>query len=143
MRPRRPPDPTGESPVGLALPLLAALLAVLPSWLQLWGESQLTVESLDLPAPTIDINKAAWYEWALLEGIGEARARRIVAHRAARGGFSSLDDLRSVPGLPRRWVDRASIHLGLGEEPGAEPGVAAAGSHTGDSAPEGHNEPAR
>ncbi len=75
---------------------------------------ELQVESSRLEAPRIDIQRAPWYEWTLLEGVGEARARRIVEFREARGGFASIDDLREVPGLPGDWLERARPFLELG-----------------------------
>ena len=59
----------------------------------------------------IDIQTAAWYEWTLLSGIGEARARKIVEYRKRQGGFSSLDDLGNVPSMPRGWVEKARPFL--------------------------------
>ncbi len=65
----------------------------------------------------IDINQAAWYEWTLLDGIGETRARRIVALRASRGGFRSLEELEEVPGMPRGWTERIRPFVTLGDHP--------------------------
>jgi len=61
------------------------------------------------------VNTAPWYEWMLLPGVGESRARAIVAAREARGGFRSIDDLKLVPGLPSDVVERARPHLTLEE----------------------------
>lgn len=64
----------------------------------------------------IDVDTAPWYEWALLEGIGEARARRIEQFVAARRPLASIDELREVPGLPAAWVDRARPYLRLAHD---------------------------
>src|SRR5215510_12277243 len=47
---------------------------------------------LDLAAATVD-------DLAALPGIGPGRARRIDAHRARHGPFTSVDDLAAVPGI--------------------------------------------
>ena len=64
----------------------------------------------------IDVNDAEWYEWTLLEEIGEARARAIVEYRRAHGPFRRVEDLAAVPGLPRGWVSRVREHLTIGAE---------------------------
>ena len=61
----------------------------------------------------IDIESAPWYEWALLEGIGEVRARRIVEFIEGRRPIAGIDELEEVPGLPSGWLDRARPHLRL------------------------------
>jgi competence protein ComEA len=52
----------------------------------------------------VDINRADWPELALLPGIGEITARRIVEHRQKYGPFSSVDDLIRVPGIGQKTV---------------------------------------
>ncbi len=66
----------------------------------------------------IHLNRSPWYEWTLLPGIGEARARRIVDFRALRGGFRSVEDLDQVPGMPRDFAARARPFLTLEDPPG-------------------------
>lgn len=97
---------------------LAAALTVLPSWLASSGSGALRIGGESAPAAQIDIHTAPWYEWTLLEGIGEARARRIVEHRERLGGFRSIHDLEGVPGLPRDWIEKARPYLleGSGED---------------------------
>jgi competence ComEA-like helix-hairpin-helix protein len=46
-----------------------------------------------------DINSATIPDLALIPGIGEASAKKIVAYRKAHGGFLSETSLRDVPGL--------------------------------------------
>jgi competence protein ComEA len=74
------------------------------------------VERQALRPAAIDINRAPWYEWMLLEGIGESRARSIVDYRAAHGPFRTVDDLKQVPQLPAGWVEKARRHLAVGGE---------------------------
>jgi competence protein ComEA len=47
----------------------------------------------------IDINAADWPEFALLPGVGEVLAKRIVADREANGPFRDWNDLRRVRGI--------------------------------------------
>ena len=43
---------------------------------------------------------------AMLDGIGESRAKAIVDYRAANGPFKSADDLIAVKGVGKAVVDR-------------------------------------
>lgn len=65
----------------------------------------------------IDANRAPWHEWALLDGIGEARAKKIVVLRAERGGFRSIEDLEALPGMPRGWTEKIREFLTFDERP--------------------------
>ena len=73
------------------------------------------------PNPTaarrIDIQRAQWYEWTLLDGIGESRARRIVSFRQEHGGFRSLEDLEMVPGMPWGWTEKIRDQLEVPADP--------------------------
>jgi competence protein ComEA len=51
------------------------------------------------PAGKINVNRAFEAELETLPGIGPALAQRIVEVRNSRGRFSSLEDLRAVPGI--------------------------------------------
>jgi len=53
----------------------------------------------------IDLNAADWAELALLPGIGEVTAKRVVAYRTKIGGFSRLEQLAEVRGISRGRVD--------------------------------------
>ena len=77
-------------------------------WVRLQGWGQLPIEIDRLPVRQYDyqleINQAPWFEWTLLEGIGEKLARRIVAFRDANGPFKTIADVRRVPGIgPQTW----------------------------------------
>ena len=66
-------------------------------------------------AGPVDINSASAEQLAAeLNGIGEARAKAIVAYRAAHGPFVSVDSLLEVKGVGERIVEvnRANILLG-------------------------------
>ncbi len=51
------------------------------------------------PAGVVNVNTATVEELQLLPGIGEARARAVVAERKRRGGFKSVDELVEVKGI--------------------------------------------
>jgi competence protein ComEA len=54
----------------------------------------------------VDMNQATWPELAMLPGVGETLARRIVQSREEDGPFLSHDDLRRVTGIgPRKLED--------------------------------------
>ena len=99
----------------LSLLVLAVAILVVPSWLESLSRTELLFEERTLRPFVIEVNSAPWYEWVLLDGIGEVRARQIVAHRKRHGPYRAIDDLLEVPGLPRGWLDRARRHLSLEE----------------------------
>ena len=109
---RRPAD--GSLAEDLALLSLAALLLIVPALLRQAPGGAPRLEAACLAPVRIDVNRAPWFEWTLIEGIGEARARRLVEDREAKGPFQSLDDLKRVPGMPQGWVEKAREHLFIG-----------------------------
>ena len=52
-----------------------------------------------IPGEKIDINTAPAVELQRLPGIGEKRARDIVARREEQGNFTSVEDLTGIPGI--------------------------------------------
>ncbi len=62
---------------------------------------------------TVDLNHASWQELTIIEGIGEALARKIVEARETSGGFDSLEDVMMVPGIPDRPFHRGRAYLKL------------------------------
>ena len=59
----------------------------------------------------VDVNRAEWPELALLPGVGESLARRIVDARERNGLFASHEDLRRVKGIGPRTLDRLRPYL--------------------------------
>lgn len=49
---------------------------------------------------SIDIEKADSAEWVVLKGIGPVLANRIIKYRNALGGFTDIDQIAEVYGLP-------------------------------------------
>ncbi len=63
------------------------------------------------PRYQIDINSAPWQEWALLPGIGETTAKRLVEYREGAGGFARIEDLRRVRGIGPKTLERLRPYL--------------------------------
>ncbi len=109
------------------LRLVLALLAVgiaATAWLRL---SRPVVVDPDAPRSAgvsatlgellIDVNRADAARLGLLPGLGPRLAERIVADRAARGRFDSLDDLDRVPGIGPRTIERLRPFATAGPPP--------------------------
>ena len=106
--------PASRTPgIRLVLVLLVAGIAV-TAWLRLSrpvvvdpdGEPAPASSSSSLPELLIDVNRADAAELGLLPGLGPRLAARIIADRAARGWFDSLDDLDRVPGIGPKTIER-------------------------------------
>jgi competence protein ComEA len=50
-------------------------------------------------AGTVNVNTATAEELQLLPGVGESRAKAVIALRKQRGGFKSVDELTDVKGI--------------------------------------------
>lgn len=106
-----------------AAAVIAVSLAVMAGyWIKEWGRQD---DLIDLEAPPqfvityeVDINTAPWTEFAVLPGIGEVLARRIVESRQAQGPFRDHDDLQRVRGIGPRTLEK--MRPFLKPMPGAE-----------------------
>ena len=57
------------------------------------------------PTGPVNINSADLTGLQTLDGIGPSLAQRILAYRAAHGGFRSVNDLRNVTGIgPKKFA---------------------------------------
>ena len=59
----------------------------------------------------VDINSADWPEVALMPGIGEVLAKRIVTDRETNGPFQDHSDLRRVRGIGPKTLDGMRPYL--------------------------------
>ena len=109
--------------VNILLAIVVALCAA--HWLRLSGFGLAPVEIDRLPGQElqyqIDVNSAAWVEWAQLGGIGEVLGRRIVQDREQNGPFQSIDDLRRVKGVGQKTLERLRPYLTLEAPPALPP----------------------
>ncbi len=92
--------------VGTLVIVAVALMGLY--WVRLKGWGQTPIEIDRLPARKydyqLDVNRAPWFEWTLLEGIGEKTAKKIVAFREEHGHFQTIEDVSRVPGIgPKTW----------------------------------------
>ena len=86
------------------------------------GSSLLSAEATargDTPSRPVNLNTASAAELETLPGVGEVRARAIIAKRKERGGFRSLDQLGEVKGFGPQTVERLRPMLTLGSGPPA------------------------
>ncbi len=63
----------------------------------------------------INVNTASNGELISVNGIGPAKAKAIIEHRDANGAFASVEDLRSVPGIGDRLLERLRPQVTVGE----------------------------
>lgn len=54
----------------------------------------------------ININKATMEELQTLPGIGEVKAKNIIAYREEKGSFKSVDELSNIDGIGVKTVDK-------------------------------------
>lgn len=68
------------------------------------------------PAPVapagdpINLNEAT-FEELRDSGMSVTQTGRVLAHRERSGGFKSIDELESIPGFPREFLDEISSRL--------------------------------
>jgi len=69
----------------------------------------------------VNINTASIDELAeSLDGIGEAKAKAIVAYRTANGSFKTADALTEVKGIGQKTLERNAQFIKLGTAPAAK-----------------------
>jgi competence protein ComEA len=61
----------------------------------------------------ININRATAYDLALIPGIGEKTAMRIVEFRRTNGGFKTLEDVMQIPGIKEKKFSKLRKYLTL------------------------------
>lgn len=62
----------------------------------------------------ININTASVSELAMLPGIGETYAHRIVDYRNKHGLFRSVNDLENVSGIGKKRIEQISEYITVG-----------------------------
>lgn len=69
----------------------------------------------------LNMNTATIEEFQLLPGIGEVKAKSIVAYRKASGPFRSVDELAKVKGLGKKRVAKLKPYLKIDGKSDFEP----------------------
>jgi len=106
--------------------LVAGGLVAIAVWLLVHGAPHGELIDVD-QAPRqrlefrIDVNQADWPELALLPGIGETLAKRIVRSREQDGPFRCHDELRRVPGIGPKTLEAIRPYLLPIQSTGARP----------------------
>jgi len=59
----------------------------------------------------VDVNKAEWPELALLPGLGESLARRVVEYRNENGPFRNVEQLAEVRGIGASKLEKIRPYL--------------------------------
>lgn len=94
--------------MGLLATAAFVLFAIDYARLSGWGAKP--VEILRLPDTEyqykLDVNRATWVEWALLDGIGEVLGKRIVEDREKNGPFRSVEDVLRVHGIGPKKLEQ-------------------------------------
>jgi len=68
------------------------------------------------PTFRINVNQADWVTLSLIPGVGETLAKAIVDARLDHDGkFESLDDLKKVPGIGDKILEKLRPYLSLGD----------------------------
>ncbi len=60
---------------------------------------------------TLNINTASAEELDELEGIGPKKAQDIIEYREKHGNFNSVDDIRKVPGIGEKTLEKLREHI--------------------------------
>jgi competence protein ComEA len=92
-----------------------ALLSALALGLALSAASAPSFGSEKLSG-VVNVNTASPEQLALLPGIGEARAREIVAARQKQGGFKRVEDLLAIKGIGEASLAKLRPYLSLSGE---------------------------
>jgi len=95
--------------------LALALLAIGTHWTWQAAHSRRLIE-IDWVEPElaefqVDVNQADWPELALMPGVGEVLAKRIVTDRETNGPFQDHSDLRRVRGIGPKTLDGMRPYL--------------------------------
>jgi competence protein ComEA len=99
-----------------AATVVAISLAVMAAyWVKDRGRQDDRIDLAPQPQAQIefklDVNTAEWTELALLPGVGEILAKRIVESRETEGPFLDHSDLGRVRGIGPRTLERVEPYL--------------------------------
>ena len=103
--------------VVLALAVVAGVLWRAADYWRIGTEPIEVVPPPEGPTFRINVNQADWVTLSLIPGVGETLAKRIVDTRQKQSGgkFESLDDLKEVPGIGEKMLEKLHPYLSLGD----------------------------
>ncbi|WP_434633004.1 ComEA family DNA-binding protein [Chromobacterium sp. CV08] len=86
--------------------------------------------SCNLAWAAVNLNTATAQQLESLNGIGPVKAKAIVDYRTKNGPFKTVDDLKKVPGIGDKTLDKLRKELTVGgaapaAKPAAKPAKAA------------------
>ena len=99
--------------VPLKLGLAVALALTAPSTGSVWWPQPAEAAAAVLQG-VLNLNTASQEQLVLLPGVGESRARAIMALRKQRGGFKKVDELTDVKGIGEAALAKLRPYLKLG-----------------------------
>ncbi|MBR0412999.1 MAG: helix-hairpin-helix domain-containing protein [Eubacterium sp.] len=67
--------------------------------------------STELPDYPLDINTATAEEFMTIDGLGEHKAKLIVAYREQYGEYSSIYDLTNIKGITAEYIKNIEAYL--------------------------------
>ncbi|MEW6184915.1 MAG: ComEA family DNA-binding protein [Thermodesulfobacteriota bacterium] len=76
-------------------------------------QAPLSVKASWILGQPISINQANEEDLDFIPGIGPGLARRIIAYRQDKGGFSTLDELMEVDGIKEKTLEKIKGYLTL------------------------------
>lgn len=68
--------------------------------------SAVTATAVARPAAVVNVNKASLEQLVTLRGVGEKKARAILAWRREHGPFNSLEQFEEVPGIGPAMIEQ-------------------------------------
>ena len=81
--------------------------------------------SFSFALAAVDLNTATVEQLSTLKGIKAKKATAIVEYRQKNGAFKSVDDLKNVPGIGQKTVDKLRSELTVGgAAPASQPKAA-------------------
>lgn len=96
---------------GAVLVLLVLVVSLPMLWKHLGGDGQQALKPLKEYRFQVDINQASSRELQALPSLGPKLAGRIENYRNENGPFSSLDELRRVPGIGEKSLQELLPYL--------------------------------
>ncbi|MGH7171388.1 MAG: ComEA family DNA-binding protein [Gemmataceae bacterium] len=104
------PAPAWSRPAQATAALFLLLALILLGW-HAWSAQRgscrpATLEPDALSSPSLDLNQADHAQLLQLPGVGDNLAQRIEAYRTEHHGFRKVEELRQVPGIGPKMLEK-------------------------------------